>query len=186
MPTLCRARRESRAVSMTSPRVQVATLASTSRTKVNRRGRPPLGDRKPFRLTDLRPFAMQQVQKFQRTAIWNKVCVVFGDGVGLNHKNRGGTPNLEKKRMFWIIGWMFFGLIVGAIARAVYPGRQPMGWFKTMFLGIGGSLLGGFVGYLLAGGSMVQGAGWIGSLLGAVALIAISQRRHRIDQQPSV
>lgn len=80
--------------------------------------------------------------------------------------------------MFWILGWMLFGLLVGAIARALYPGPQSMGLFKTMLLGIGGSLLGGFVGYMLAGGSMLQGAGWIGSLIGAVALIAISQRRN--------
>lgn len=72
---------------------------------------------------------------------------------------------------------MLFGLLVGAIARAVYPGPQPMGLFKTMLLGVGGSLLGGFAGYLLAGGSILQGAGWIGSLLGSVALIAINQRR---------
>ena len=81
--------------------------------------------------------------------------------------------------MFWIIGWILFGLIVGAIARAVYPGEQSMGMFKTMMLGIGGSLLGGFAGYLLAGGAILQGAGWIGSLLGAVALIALSQRKSR-------
>ncbi len=87
--------------------------------------------------------------------------------------------------MFWVIGWMLFGLIVGAIARLIYPGRQSMGTFKTMLLGIGGSLLGGFVGYLLAGGSLFAGAGWIGSLLGAVAIIAISQRRHRIERHPS-
>lgn len=87
--------------------------------------------------------------------------------------------------MFWVIGWMLFGLIVGAIARLVYPGPQPMGMFKTMLLGIGGSLLGGFVGYLLAGGSLFQAAGWIGSFLGAVAIIAISQRRNRIERHPS-
>ncbi len=80
--------------------------------------------------------------------------------------------------MFWIIGWIFFGLLVGLIARAVYPGRQSMGLFKTMLLGIGGSLLGGFVGYLVVGGSIIQAAGWIGSLLGAVALIALNQRRQ--------
>ena len=84
--------------------------------------------------------------------------------------------------MFWILGWIIFGLIVGAIARAVYPGPQPMGLFKTMLLGIAGSLLGGFVGYLLAGGAMLQGAGWIGSMLGAIALVAFSQRNGAKSQ----
>ncbi|MCO8124897.1 GlsB/YeaQ/YmgE family stress response membrane protein [Stieleria sp. TO1_6] len=79
--------------------------------------------------------------------------------------------------MFWMIGWIVFGFLVGAIARGLYPGPQPMGVFKTMMLGIFGSLLGGFVGYLVSGGSMLQGAGWIGSLIGAAVLIAIKQRR---------
>ena len=86
--------------------------------------------------------------------------------------------------MFWIIGWIIFGLLVGLIARGLYPGPQPMGCFSTMLLGIGGSLLAGLVGYLLAGRPMLQGAGWIASLLGAIALIAIMQRRgtRRIEQ----
>ncbi|NND96110.1 MAG: GlsB/YeaQ/YmgE family stress response membrane protein [Pirellulaceae bacterium] len=81
-----------------------------------------------------------------------------------------------------IIGWMLFGLIVGAIARALYPGRQSMGLLRTMLLGIVGSFIGGFAGYLLFGGDMLQASGWIGSILGAVVLIAIvySTRRERI------
>lgn len=79
-----------------------------------------------------------------------------------------------------ILGWMLFGLIIGAIARAVYPGAQPMGLFRTMLLGIAGSFVGGFVAYLIAGGSMLQASGWIGSFLGAIGLIAItySRRQH--------
>ena len=84
-----------------------------------------------------------------------------------------------------IIGWMLFGLFVGAIARAFYPGPQPMGLFKTMLLGIGGSFLGGLAGYLLHGGSMVQATGWIGSLLGAIGLLAITRNQHeRIKALP--
>ncbi len=78
---------------------------------------------------------------------------------------------------------MVFGLIVGAIARAVYPGPQPMGLFRTMLLGIAGSLVGGFFGYLVVGGSMLQSAGWIGSFLGAVGLVAFAQYRGRMDHQ---
>lgn len=85
--------------------------------------------------------------------------------------------------MFWVIGWVLFGLVVGAIARAIYPGSQPMGLFKTMVLGIAGSLAGGFVGYLIVGGSALQSAGWMGSLLGAVALIAIGQRRSEFNRR---
>ncbi len=77
-----------------------------------------------------------------------------------------------------ILGWMLFGLIIGAIARAIYPGPQSMGLLRTMLLGIAGSFLGGLAGYFLQGGTMFQASGWIGSLLGAIALIAITNARR--------
>ncbi len=52
--------------------------------------------------------------------------------------------------MFWLIGWIFFGFIVGLIARGLVPGKQPMGIFRTMMLGIGGSFLGGLIGFSLS------------------------------------
>lgn len=45
-----------------------------------------------------------------------------------------------------IIGILFVGLIVGALARLVMPGEQKMGWILTCLLGIAGSMLAGFVG----------------------------------------
>ncbi|MEZ6091946.1 MAG: GlsB/YeaQ/YmgE family stress response membrane protein [Pirellulaceae bacterium] len=77
-----------------------------------------------------------------------------------------------------ILGFMLFGLLIGAIARALYPGRQSMGLFKTMLLGIAGSFVGGFLGYLIQGGNAIQSAGWFGSLIGAIVLIAIVQSRR--------
>lgn len=73
-----------------------------------------------------------------------------------------------------ILGWMLFGLIVGAIARALYPGRQSIGLLGTMLLGIAGSFLGGFIAYWIIGGAMFQASGWIGSIVGAVAIIALA------------
>lgn len=76
----------------------------------------------------------------------------------------------------YVISWMVFGLIVGAIARAVYPGRQAMGLLMTMVLGVVGSLLGGFAAWMLTGGGegdMFQGAGWIMSILGAIVVVWI-------------
>ena len=43
-----------------------------------------------------------------------------------------------------IIGWILFGLVVGAIAKFLMPGRDPGGWIVTILLGIAGSFVGGF------------------------------------------
>jgi|GEM_PF-2849662 len=45
--------------------------------------------------------------------------------------------------MFWLVGWIFFGFVIGLIARGVVPGPQPMGCLGTIVLGIGGSFAGG-------------------------------------------
>jgi len=50
-----------------------------------------------------------------------------------------------------IIGWIVLGLIAGAIAKAILPGRQGGGWIATLILGIVGALLGGFIGSALFG-----------------------------------
>ncbi len=51
--------------------------------------------------------------------------------------------------MLDVIGWIFFGLIVGIIAKAIMPGRDPGGILITIVLGVVGSLIGGFVGRAL-------------------------------------
>lgn len=77
--------------------------------------------------------------------------------------------------MIWsILTWALFGLIIGAIARLLYPGRQPMGILATMVLGILGSLLGGFIAWMFGfggGDGPLQGAGWIMSILGALIVV---------------
>ncbi|MGV8851365.1 MAG: GlsB/YeaQ/YmgE family stress response membrane protein [Rhodoglobus sp.] len=45
-----------------------------------------------------------------------------------------------------IIGWIVLGLIAGAIAKAILPGRQGGGWIATLILGVVGALVGGFIG----------------------------------------
>ena len=68
-----------------------------------------------------------------------------------------------------IIGWMLFGLIVGVIAKLLTPGKDPGGMIVTMLLGIGGSLLGGFIGRALGGEG--HPAGWIGSILCTILIL---------------
>lgn len=76
-----------------------------------------------------------------------------------------------------IIVWMMFGLVVGLIARMLYPGRQSMGFFATMFLGIAGSLVGGFISWMFGfdpEDGAFQGSGWIMSIVGAIIVVWIS------------
>lgn len=53
--------------------------------------------------------------------------------------------------MFAFIWWMVIGLVAGLLARLFVPGRQPMGLFMTMLLGMAGSLLGGFISSFILG-----------------------------------
>ena len=79
--------------------------------------------------------------------------------------------------MHWlglIISLLVIGLIAGAIARLLIPGRQTMSIGMTMVIGIIGSFVGGFLGYLyLQGhqGGLLQPAGIIGSIIGAVIIL---------------
>jgi uncharacterized membrane protein YeaQ/YmgE (transglycosylase-associated protein family) len=75
-----------------------------------------------------------------------------------------------------LIGTLIVGLIVGALARFVMPGEQKMGWILTILLGIGGSMLAGYVGQALGWYQAGQGAGWIASVLGAVVLLFVVQK----------
>lgn len=72
-----------------------------------------------------------------------------------------------------ILGWIVFGLVVGAIARFIMPGRQSMGMMMTIVLGVLGSFVGGFLGSLLheGGPALVHASGWIGSIIGALLLL---------------
>ncbi|WP_145419691.1 GlsB/YeaQ/YmgE family stress response membrane protein [Planctomycetes bacterium K23_9] len=79
-----------------------------------------------------------------------------------------------------MISWILFGLVIGAIARYIYPGRQGLGILKTMLLGIAGSFVGGFLGWLIVGGSILQSSGWLGSILGAIIVLAFASRQSRI------
>jgi uncharacterized membrane protein YeaQ/YmgE (transglycosylase-associated protein family) len=78
-----------------------------------------------------------------------------------------------------VIWTIIVGLIVGLIGRFLVPGKDPMGWIATILLGIGGAIVGSFLGSLIAGGDITIDVvntglwGWILSILGAVILILI-------------
>jgi len=68
------------------------------------------------------------------------------------------------------LAWILFGLVVGAIAKLLMPGRDPGGWVITILLGIAGSFIGGFIAQAVTTRDNTT-AGWIGSILGAMLLL---------------
>jgi uncharacterized membrane protein YeaQ/YmgE (transglycosylase-associated protein family) len=76
--------------------------------------------------------------------------------------------------MLHLIWSIIVGFVVGLIARAIMPGADHMGFWMTSFVGIGGSLVGGFIGAMIkrpADGAMFHPAGFILSVIGALVLL---------------
>jgi uncharacterized membrane protein YeaQ/YmgE (transglycosylase-associated protein family) len=75
-----------------------------------------------------------------------------------------------------IIGWIVLGLIAGAIAKAILPGRQGGGWLMTLLLGVVGALIGGWIGSAIFGIGLEEFWSfqtWIVAILGAILVLAI-------------
>lgn len=73
-----------------------------------------------------------------------------------------------------ILGIIIVGLIAGALARLIMPGKDPMSIWMTILLGIAGSFVGGFIGNLIwhpAGGGYFHPGGILLSLVGAILLL---------------
>ncbi|MGE3313563.1 MAG: GlsB/YeaQ/YmgE family stress response membrane protein [Planctomycetaceae bacterium] len=79
--------------------------------------------------------------------------------------------------MFSFIWWLVVGIIAGALARFFVPGRQSMGLFMTMILGLIGSVIGGFISSLIFGYDPTDPGfhtgGIIMSTIGAIIALAI-------------
>lgn len=72
-----------------------------------------------------------------------------------------------------ILVWIVFGLVVGALAKLIMPGRDPGGIIVTILLGIAGAVIGGFIGRAMGFYQEGEAAGFIMSFLGAVILLAL-------------
>lgn len=81
----------------------------------------------------------------------------------------------------FIITLLIVGLIAGALARLIVPGRQNLSIPMTILLGIIGSFVGGFLANLIfhRGGSFLQPSGIIGSVIGAIIVLLIYIRVGR-------
>ena len=71
------------------------------------------------------------------------------------------------------IAWIIIGGLAGAIAKLLMPGKDPGGCIVTVLLGIAGALLAGFLGQMMNIDSAMNGAGFIGAILGAFAILLI-------------
>ncbi|XOT96293.1 GlsB/YeaQ/YmgE family stress response membrane protein, partial [Alcaligenes pakistanensis] len=72
-----------------------------------------------------------------------------------------------------IISMIIVGFIVGLLARAIMPGDQKMGWIMTAILGIVGAFVAGYLGQAMGWYVPGEGAGWIGSIVGAIIVLFV-------------
>ena len=80
----------------------------------------------------------------------------------------GFTMDFSAHSIIWTL---FIGLIVGAIAKLLMPGKDPGGCIITILLGIAGAFVGTWIGRIFAGGNYI--AGWIMSVVGAMVLLLL-------------
>ncbi len=73
--------------------------------------------------------------------------------------------------MFGLIGTVIVGFVVGVIARFIMPGKENLGFIMTVLLGIVGAVLATYAGQMIGWYQAGQGAGWIGSIVGAFVLL---------------
>lgn len=74
-----------------------------------------------------------------------------------------------------ILSWILFGLVAGAIAKALHPGKDPGGWIVTILIGIAGAFVGGFLGSSILGEPTSNWSfkGFLFAIVGAVILLWI-------------
>jgi uncharacterized membrane protein YeaQ/YmgE (transglycosylase-associated protein family) len=78
--------------------------------------------------------------------------------------------------MFGLIMTILIGFIVGVIAKFIMPGKENMGFIITTLLGIAGSIAATYAGQAVGWYEAGEGAGWIGSIVGAFVLLWIYQK----------
>ena len=78
--------------------------------------------------------------------------------------------------MFGLLITIIIGFVVGVIAKFIMPGKENMGFILTTLLGIAGSIVATYAGQSFGWYDASQGAGWIGSIVGAFLLLWIYKK----------
>ena len=78
--------------------------------------------------------------------------------------------------MFGLLLTIIIGFVVGVIAKFIMPGKENMGFIVTTLLGIAGSVVATYAGHVIGWYEAGQGAGWIGSIVGAFLLLWVYQK----------
>lgn len=84
--------------------------------------------------------------------------------------------------MLWLIQYAIFGLVAGAVARMLHPGKDPMNWLWTMLLGIGGAMAGGWIGASLGVNTDEGLMSWVAAIGGAIGLLVLYHLATRKDE----
>jgi uncharacterized membrane protein YeaQ/YmgE (transglycosylase-associated protein family) len=88
---------------------------------------------------------------------------------------------MQMLETYGFLGWILIGLLAGALAKWIMPGKDPGGCLVTILLGIAGALLAGFVGNAVGWYSQGQAGGFIAATLGALVILwlyrVITRRR---------
>lgn len=71
----------------------------------------------------------------------------------------------------WFIWALLIGLVVGAVARLLMPGREPLGFVMTALLGVAGALVASWAGRQLGWYGEGDGAGFLAAVLGAMLIL---------------
>jgi uncharacterized membrane protein YeaQ/YmgE (transglycosylase-associated protein family) len=78
--------------------------------------------------------------------------------------------------MISLLVWLVYGLLVGSISKAIVPGEENFGFFKTVALGVAGSYMGGAILYMLGQYNSLSPAGLFMGVVGGVVSLVVYKK----------